>query len=169
MIEQIFFIIFAALAIISALGVISLRNPVHAALSLIVCFFQIACLFVLLRSPFLAVVQVFIYVGAVMVLFLFVVMILDIKKVSLGVLVTRRSKYIYFFLVGLAIELIVVLTGGFQKLILDTPGEEVKIEVIGRVLFTEFLFPFELVSILLLVAMVGAIIMIKDAEKEGAK
>ena len=71
--EKLFFLIFAITAVASAIAVISLRNPVHSAVSLMVCFFQVAAIFVLLRSPFLAVAQVFLYVGAVMVLFLFVI------------------------------------------------------------------------------------------------
>ncbi|MEE1563107.1 MAG: NADH-quinone oxidoreductase subunit J, partial [Alphaproteobacteria bacterium] len=77
--EAIFFLTFAALAVASALGVVLLRNPVHCAISLMVCFIQVAAIFVLLRSPFLAVVQIFVYVGAIMVLFLFVIMMLDIR------------------------------------------------------------------------------------------
>src|SRR3972149_5163716 len=78
--EKIFFLIFALIAVASAIAVISLKNPVHSAISLMVCFFQVAAIFVLLRSPFLAAIQIFLYVGAVMVLFLFVIMMLDIRK-----------------------------------------------------------------------------------------
>ncbi|MCK5237454.1 MAG: NADH-quinone oxidoreductase subunit J [Deltaproteobacteria bacterium] len=167
--EQIFFIGFAVLAIVSALAVVSLRNPVHSALCLMVCLFQVACIFVLLRSPFLAVVQIFIYVGAVMVLFLFVVMILDIRKVMLGSLVGKRSGFVYAIMPLVTLEfLLVIFKGGLGKVASNIPsGEEVKVAVIGKELFTKYLFPFEVVSILLLVAMVGAIVLAKDRD-EGA-
>ncbi len=161
--EKLFFIMFAILAITSAIGVVSLRNPIHSALSLMVCLFQVACLFVLLRSPFLAVVQVFIYVGAVMVLFLFVVLILDVKSVVLARRTIKRSYLVYILVPVVAVELLILLVGGgLSKLMLDVPGEEVLVSTIGRVLFTEYLLPFELVSILLLVAMVAAIVMAKE-------
>ena len=82
--EQIFFLIFAIAAVGSALAVITLRNAVHSAIFLMVCFLQVAAIFILLRSPFLAAVQVFIYVGAVMVLFLFAVMVLDLGRERFG-------------------------------------------------------------------------------------
>lgn len=162
MAEQFFFLIFAFFAVASALAVVTLRNPVHSALALMVCLFQVACLFVLLRSPFLAVVQVFIYVGAVMVLFLFVVMILDIRKVLLEPMVGKRKGVVYFLVGAVTLELVAVLTGLSFERLSPLAGEEVTIETLGRVLFTEYLFPFELVSVLLLVAMVGAIVMVKE-------
>jgi NADH-quinone oxidoreductase subunit J len=168
MMEQLFFLAFAVVAVISALAVVGLRNPVHAALSLMVCLFQVACLFVLLRSPFLAVVQIFIYVGATMVIFLFVVMLFDVKKTALEPVIGKGGKvrgYVYFLLVAVTVELLAVLAGaGFKNLTLAAPGEEVTIEVLGRVLFTEYLLPFELVSVLLLIAMVGAIILAKEKQ-----
>ena len=162
MVEQFFFLIFAFFAVASALAVVTLRNPVHSALALMVCLFQVACLFVLLRSPFLAVVQVFIYVGAVMVLFLFVVMILDIRKVLLEPMAGKRKGVVYFLVGAVTLELVAVLTGLSFERLSPLAGEEVTIETLGRVLFTEYLFPFELVSVLLLVAMVGAIVMVKE-------
>jgi NADH-quinone oxidoreductase subunit J len=78
--EQIFFYIFAGVAVASAIGMIAAKNPVRSAIFLITCLLQVAALYILLRAPFLAAVQVFIYVGAVMVLFLFVVMVLDVGK-----------------------------------------------------------------------------------------
>ena len=83
MFEQVFFYIFAVVAVVSAIAVISSRNPVHSALYLIVCLLQVAAMYILLRAPFLAAVQVFIYVGAVMVLFLFAVMVLDMGKIQI--------------------------------------------------------------------------------------
>ena len=170
MMEQLFFLMFAFVAVVSALAVVTLRNPVHSALSLMVCLFQVACLFVLLRSPFLAVAQVFIYVGAVMVLFLFVVMIINVRSVSLDSIMGRAGKVrtvVYVLLAAVAVEFVAVLTGSsFAGLKLDAPGEEVTIEQLGKVLFTEYLLPFELVSVLLLVAMVGAIVLAQERKGE---
>jgi NADH-quinone oxidoreductase subunit J len=161
--EQLFFLIFAAVAIGSAVAVVSLRNPVHCALALMVCLFQVACLFVLLRSPFLAVVQVFIYVGAVMVLFLFVVLVIDVKKIVMETFPLRKKGLAFWIIVAIALEVeIVLFWSRFSGVKLAGPGTEVKVETLAKVLFTKYLFPFEVVSVVLLVAMVGAIVMTKQ-------
>src|SRR3990170_6710203 len=108
--EKLFFLMFAIIAIISAIGVVSLRNPVHSAISLIVCFFQVAAIFILLRSPFLAVVQIFIYVGAVMVLFLFVIMMLDIRKAIIERFVPGGLLWIVVILAVLIYEIFAVIS-----------------------------------------------------------
>lgn len=166
MIEQFFFIIFATVAVISAFFVVTLRNPVHSAVFLISTLFQVAAIFVLLRSPFLAVVQIFIYVGAVMVLFLFAVFLLDIKKATINIFSGKHMPLAYAAIFCLLIEsLFIVFYSGLQNLKLTEPGVEVSIEIIGKVLFTSYIFPFEIVSLVLLVAMVGAIVMAR--EKKG--
>lgn len=159
--EQFFFLIFAAVAVGSAVAVVTLKNPVHSALALIVCLLQVACLFVLLRSPFLAVVQIFIYVGAVMVLFLFVVFVLDIRKMMMDTFPFRKRGIALWIIAAIAIEVeIVIFMSRFKEIGLAGPAPEmVKVETIGKVLFTKYLFPFEVVSVILLVAIVGAIVM----------
>jgi NADH-quinone oxidoreductase subunit J len=160
--ESIFFILFAIVAIIAALGVITFKNPVHSVFALIVCLLQIAAIYILLRSPFLAVVQIFIYVGAVMVLFIFVVMVLDIKKASLEAFPGVNRWPVYVILPVVAVEFLIVIFGrSFAHMQLEVAGAETKVEVIGRALFTEYLLPFEVISVLLLAAMVGAIILAK--------
>ncbi len=162
MAEKFFFLMFAVVAVGSALAVISLKNPVHSALSLIACLLQVAAIFVLLRSPFLAVVQVFIYVGAVMVLFLFVVLVLNIKKAQLETFPKGRRWFAYAIVPVVGIEFLAVIFGkSFTATGYEAAVEEVEVATLGRALFTEYLFPFEVVSILLLAAMVGAIIMAK--------
>lgn len=160
--EQLFFYIFAILAVTSAIAVISLRNPIHSAIFLMVCFLQVAAIFVLLRSPFLAAVQVFIYVGAVMVLFLFAVMVLDLGKEKI------REHLHHQKLISLiaAVGLIVVIGAIILKSKLDAPiGEWTEealmknTEVTGKLLYTKYIYPFEVVSVLLLVALVGAIVL----------
>ena len=165
--EQLFFIMFAFMAIVAAVGVISLKNPVHSALSLMVCLFQVAAIFVLLRSPFLAVVQVFIYVGAVMVLFLFAVMVVDLRRVELESPFNARGIFAYILAPIVAIELfaVIFISKSFDSFT-TVSTLPTKVETLARVLFTEYLFPFEIVSVLLLVAMVAAIVM---TLKKGAK
>lgn len=163
--EKVFFILFAAAAIGSGIAVISLRNPVHSALALMTCMLQVAALFVLLRSPFLATVQVFIYIGAVMVLFLFVVLVLDVRSVLMETFSFKnaKSKVVAAVMVGLiAIEMaFIAVTSKFG----DTwhlKAEESTVEDLGMVLFTKYIYPFEVISILLLVAMVGAILLARE-------
>lgn len=166
MIEQFFFIIFAIVAVVSAFFVVTLRNPVHSAVFLISTLFQVAAIFVLLRSPFLAVVQIFIYVGAVMVLFLFAVFLLDIKRATINIFSGKHMPLAYIAIFCLLIEsLFIVFYSGLQNMKLAEPGVEASIEIIGKVLFTSYIFPFEIISLVLLVAMVGAIVMAR--EKKG--
>ncbi|WKZ33652.1 MAG: NADH-quinone oxidoreductase subunit J [Thermodesulfobacteriota bacterium] len=159
--EKLFFLMFAAVAIASGLAVVTVRNPVHSALALIVCLIQVAALFVLLRSPFLAAVQIFIYVGAVMVLFLFVVLILDMRKAVLQAFPPVKKK----FVVGVILVLMAqILAFVFVTPMGQNPAEawEPTVESIGRMLFTKYLFPFEVVSVILLAALVAAIVIAKE-------
>ena len=165
MFETFLFIAFSAAAIIAALGVVTLRNPVYCAVSLVVCLFQVAGLFMLLRSPFLAVVQVFIYVGAVMVLFLFAIMLLDMKQMRFERLFSARGWVPYVVLAGIGVEFFAVIYGGGVDSLMRTDATRpADVKTFGTVLFTEYLFPFEVVSVLLLVAMVGAIVMVKRSK-----
>ncbi|HBO84065.1 MAG TPA: NADH-quinone oxidoreductase subunit J [Deltaproteobacteria bacterium] len=166
--ELIFFYIFAIVALASAIAVISIRNPVHSAIFLMVCFLQVAALFVLLRSPFLAAVQIFVYVGAVMVLFLFAVLILDLGRERFGEYLHHQSPIAIIVVVGV----IFVIGLGLARGKLDAPlgkyteAELVKnIEVTGELLYTKYVFPFEVISLLLLVAMVGAIVLVMKERK----
>ena len=170
--EQLFFYIFAIVAVVSAILVISVRNPVHSAFFLIVCFMQVAAIFVLLRSPFLAAVQVFVYVGAVMVLFLFAVLVLDMGKERLKEHLHGQSipagilAIVLFFLMGYMIAKgkITVTLGSFGEaaLVKNT-------EVIGRELYTKFIYPFEIVSLILLVALIGAIALVMQSKERVKK
>jgi len=159
--EKFFFLIFAFIAVVSALGVIGLRNPVHSVLALIACLLQVASIFVLLRSPFLAVVQVFIYVGAVMVLFLFVVLILDLKKAEMETFPPAKKWFVYAVSPLVLLEMLVVIFGkSFSGLSAARgPDDGVEVAVLAKELFTSYLLPFEVISVLLLAAMVGAIVM----------
>jgi NADH-quinone oxidoreductase subunit J len=162
-VEHLFFYIFAAIAVISALGVITAKNPIYSAVFLIACLLQVAALFILLRSPFLAVVQVFIYVGAVVVLFLFAVMMLDIGKERLSERIHGQLKYaVTAVLLFFAMAGYLILKGRLSA----PPGNYTQhaltknTEILGKLLYTKYIFPFEVVSVLLLVALVGAIVLV---------
>lgn len=155
---------FASVAVASGLAVVTLRNPVHSALALIMCLIQVAALFVLLRSPFLAAVQIFIYVGAVMVLFLFVVLILDMRKTVLQAFPPVKKRFV--------VGVILVLSAQMLAFVFMSPIElypakawEPTVESIGRMLFTKYLFPFEVVSVILLAALVAAIVIAKERRR----
>lgn len=166
--EQLFFYIFAVIAVISALGVITAKNPIHSAVFLIACLLQVAALFILLRSPFLAAVQVFIYVGAVMVLFLFAVMMLNIGKERLIKHIHGQGKFavpamgLFIAAAGyLVLKGSLTMRGEHNSETLLTNNTE----ALGKLLYTKYIFPFEVVSVLLLVALVGAIVLIMREKK----
>lgn len=168
--EQIFFYIFAVIAVASAIAVVTVRNPVHCAVYLIVCLLQVAAIFILLRSPFLAAVQVFIYVGAVMVLFLFAVMVLDIGKESFGEHMHSQTIPAVAVVIGLLAVAGWLISTGRITAPLGTYTDEVlekSTEVVGKALYTKYIFPFEVVSLLLLVALIGAIILVMKERRRG--
>ena len=167
MIQLLAFYLFAALTIASGLFVITAKNPVHSVLWLILAFFNAAGLMVLVGAEFIAMLLVIVYVGAVAVLFLFVVMMLDIDFAEL------RAGFIKNFPLGLAVAIvplaeIVLGMGAYQagSLKLGTPDGSAaavagasNIKAIGALLYSKYLFLFEAAGVLLLVAMVGAIVL----------
>jgi NADH-quinone oxidoreductase subunit J len=159
------FYVLSAIAVLSALAVISVRNPVHAVLFLILTFFNAAGLFVLMGAEFLAMLLVVVYVGAVAVLFLFVVMMLDVDFAEL-----RRGFVQYLpagLLVGAALLFELVLVAGAASsaggapisLSPSEPSQITNAEAIGRVLYTDYLLLFQMAGLILLVAMIGAIVL----------
>ena len=165
MFAAIAFYAFSAVMIGSALMVISARNPVHSVLFLILAFFNAAALFVLLGAEFLAMILVVVYVGAVAVLFLFVVMMLDIDFAELRAGFVRYAMIGFAFAVLLAAEVVIALlgwsAGGLQldQRIAPTPDKMSNIEAIGHLLYSHYLFVFEGAGLVLLVAMIGAIVL----------
>jgi len=165
MLTAIAFYLFAAVLIASAVMVIASRNPVHSVLFLILAFFNAAGLFVLLGAEFLAMILVIVYVGAVAVLFLFVVMMLDVDFAEL-----RRGTLQYLPL-GLLIAAILaaelVFAGAAWKfapaaataLASAKPGAISNTEALGRILYTDYIYYFQLAGLVLLVAMIGAIVL----------
>ncbi len=167
MIHVIAFYLFAFVTLASAVFVIMARNPVHSVLWLILAFFNAAGLMVLLGAEFIAMLLVIVYVGAVAVLFLFVVMMLDIDFAELRAGFVRNAPLGLLIAVILAIELFVgVVANSTGKAALGTPDGTgaapvgaSNIEAIGALLYSRYLFLFEAAGIILLVAMIGAIVL----------
>jgi len=159
------FYLFAAMAVIGALNVIFQRNPVHSVLWLIFTFFNAAGLFVLLGAEFVAMILVVVYVGAVAVLFLFVVMMLDINVTML------REGFLKYMPVGAIVGLILLVElafvfGGWSMApqaealrVVPVTGDVPNTEALGRVLYTKYAYLFQASGIILLVAMIGAIVL----------
>ena len=170
-----FFYLFSAVLLFAAFRVITARNPVYAALYLVLAFFQAAAVWILLKAEFLAITLVLVYVGAVMVLFLFVVMMLDINIDSM-----RAGFWKHFPLAAtigalIALEMAAVLLGGFRA------GEEPRVMTaaqaaaaaqpntreLGKLLYTQYLYPLEIAAVILLVAIVAAIALTLRKRKDS--
>ena len=166
MIQVISFYIFAAILLASAAMVIFARNPVHSVLWLIVAFFNAAALMVLVGAEFIAMLLVIVYVGAVAVLFLFVVMMLDIDFAELRAGFMRNLPLGLLLAIVLVVELILGI-GAFRAGAVElggaiaaaTPADKPNIEAMGALLYTKYVFLFETAGLILLVAMVGAIVL----------
>jgi NADH-quinone oxidoreductase subunit J len=162
MVEKVIFYAFAAVLVFSGISVITVRNPVHAALFLVLAFFTSAGLWLLLEAEFLAITLVLVYVGAVMVLFLFVVMMLDINIAPLSEGFTRYLPVGVLVALFILIELsLVVGARQFGLEILPAPElhgpEYSNTKEVGGVLYTLYVYPFEIAAVILLVAIVAAI------------
>lgn len=154
------FYFFSAVLILSALGVITFRNPVYAALLLVLAFFSAAGIWLLLEAEFLAIALVLVYVGAVMVLFLFVVMMLDINLDKLREGFWKWFPFGALIAVVIAVEIGLVMMGDqFKQMIPLQPktSDYSNTKELGRLIYTEYVYVFELAAVVLLVAMVAAI------------
>ena len=165
------FLVLAGVALIDALFVLLARNPVHSVLFMLLAFVNVAAMFVLMGAEFIAVIQVLVYSGAILVLFLFVVMLLQRGERRAPVLAGHRLQAPVAVLVGLTLiaELVVVITtsvvdGGRQGT--DTTqaiaAKGGNIQALGEQLYTTWLLPFEIASVLLLVAAVGAVFLARE-------
>ncbi len=157
--EQIIFFLIAFLAVASAVYFVFARNPLYSVLSLIVTFFSIAAMYILLNAQFLGIVQVIVYAGAIMVLFLYVLMMLNLNKNDESKK-QNLSKFIGVFAAGI---LLIGLLGAFKGLKGNSFAGNVDSSVgltknLGRLLFNEYVLPFELASILILAGIVGAVL-----------
>ncbi len=167
--ELIPFYFLAALGVIAALGVVMLRNPVYSALCLAVVFVSLAGLYVLLSAPFLAAAQVMIYAGAILILFVFVIMLLSPGSDPLKEELKWQRPLAVIFGVALVAQLALVIAlavlpptrGPFTPELIAQIGST---QAVGASLFTDFLLPFEITSLLLLVAIVGVIVLAKKRQ-----
>jgi NADH-quinone oxidoreductase subunit J len=168
--QAILFLIFSGVMLLAALRVITARNPVHAVLFLVLAFFSAACLWIMLAAEFLAIALVLVYVGAVMVLFLFVVMMLDVNIDRLRAGFWRHVPW------GLGVAALIVLQ---MWLVLSQPawqgmarpGRGItgvnNIEALGRLTFTEYVFPLQIAGTILLVAIIAAIALTLRGRKDS--
>jgi NADH-quinone oxidoreductase subunit J len=167
--DLVLFLILAAVAIGSALGMLLSRSAVYAALYLVLNFCTVAVFYILLNAPFIAMSQVSVYAGAIMVLFLFVIMLLGTELLPASNVLPWQRPVAVLLAVVLAAEAAYVLfirgaaTGSIPSAV-ETFGSP---QGVGRALFTDYLLPFEITSVLLLVAMVGAIILSKKHKRSG--
>ncbi len=164
----IIFCVLAAITIATAFLTIFSRNPIHSALYLVICFFSIAGHYLLLNSQFLAIVHVIVYSGAIMILFLFTIMLMNLNKENEvhKPRITRLGAIVSFCLICLVLIAIFInskpIVGEY-----DSTGQDYQsIKVLGNVLLNEYMVPFEFASILLLVAMIGVVLLSKK-EKTG--
>ena len=163
---QLIFFLLAILCVGSVLAMIIVRDQAYNALLLVLAFASLGGLFGLLGAPFIAVVQIIIYAGAILVLFIFVIMTINLRR---G-LPPEKKKWTLYLSLGLAvvliIELIFAAKGAFSLLemtSIETTGGPTEL---GRLLFTKYLYPFEITSILIIAALVGAIVLVKKKERE---
>ena len=161
MVQLILFFVFAVLAVFGAIMVVAHRNPVYSALFLVLTFFSLAGEYVLLLAHFIAVVHVAVYAGAIMVLFLFVIMLLNVKVES-----RAPGAFKYMIILALPVSVVLLLELGYLALQgfrnQMVQGNELgTVESIGTALFSTYLLPFEITSVLLLVAMMGALYLSK--------
>ncbi len=171
--QQIIFYTFATFTVGSAMAVVSVKNTIFSALFLVLCFFNTAVLWLLIEAEFLAITLVLVYVGAVMVLFLFVVMMLDVKQAKASQLKQSYTKAALLIAAAMLVELMVLFA---YKLSGQLPTNELvrqeqgysNVTELGMELFTKYVYPFEIAAVILLVAIVAAI-MLTMRKREGNK
>ena len=171
--EAALFYVFGVAAVLASLFVIAQRNPIYSVLFLIASFGALSGLYVLLDAPFVAVIQIIVYAGAIMVLFLFVVMLLnapheetEYDEHSNVVVRSGAMRFGGFLAVVLVMELVWAFSKGVQTGRFANSAVS-SVAAIGRALFTEYAFQFEVTSILILVAMVGAVVLARKAGQPG--
>jgi NADH-quinone oxidoreductase subunit J len=164
-----FFFLFAIGGVVSALMVITRRNVMHAALFLLLTFFCVGATYVQLRAEMLAAVQVLVYAGAVMVLFLFAILLVNVPR-SLRVRQWSGQSSMAVILAGLTgLWMIIATSKAFGKLSVADPNQPLGTpRAIGRALFTDYVLPFEIASLVLLAAMIGAIYLARETAREEA-
>jgi NADH-quinone oxidoreductase subunit J len=172
--DALLFYSFAAVTVIGAMLVVSQKNPVYSVLSIILSFFGLAGLYVLLEAPFVAVVQIIIYAGAIMVLFLFTVMLLNVPREDAAEWDRAHPLYRPMALrIGAVLAVLLALelgwalsrTSGLSVGVDDEHPAMSSVAELGRVLFTDYMFAFEVTSILIIASMVGAVVLARKREE----
>lgn len=169
MVNQIIFFYFAVVILATAILTITRRNPVHSVMFMLVLFFHIAGLFVMLNAEFLAAVQLIVYAGAILILYLFVVMLLNVDRESTAPRANRYWPWIAGFGFLIACEVIILIARGAFPL---EAGQAMRapagagVKELGMLLYQKYLVPFEIASIILLVGLVGAVMLAKKSVKE---
>jgi NADH-quinone oxidoreductase subunit J len=165
--QQIFFLVFAAVAVVAAVGVVVNRSPLQSALSLIVCFGAFAAEYIMLQAQFIAAIQIIVYAGAIIVLFIFVIMLLSVRAEESQIEANRTGKIVAVVAIGGAMlaSLLYVMrpvktVGGYSVARSASVGT---VESIGKGLFTDYLLPFEMTSVLIIMAIVGAMVLARRA------
>ncbi len=168
-VTQILFWFLSALAVLSAIMVVASKNPVHSILFLIIVFFAISGHYILLNAQFIAIVNIIVYAGAIMVLFLFVVMLMNLNAETEP---PHKSKYLVYAGVIAGCSLLLLVVAALRKneamnqLTQMKDGDVGLIKNLGKALFTDYVFPFEISSVLFLSAMIGAVVISKrDTQK----
>lgn len=168
MLNKAIFLYFAVVVVISAILTITRRNPVHSVMYMLLLFFHIAGVFVLLNAEFLAAVQLIVYAGAILILYLFVVMLLNVDKERIAVRANRYWPWMIAFGAIVVGELMLLIANGLFP---ADSGQPMKLSsgsvmALGDELFTRYLVPFEIASLILLVGLVGAMMLAKKGENE---
>ncbi len=163
--ETAFFYIFGAIALLSAINVVAQKKVFYSAISLIICLCAVAALYMTLDSPFIAAIQIIIYAGAIMVLFIFVIMLLDPFSAALLRDKKKSLKYFAILLGLLVLAALYPILNSYNPAQaprnIDAAGGTASVRHLGKVLFTEYLLPFELTSVLILVAIIGVVVLAK--------
>jgi NADH-quinone oxidoreductase subunit J len=172
-VDLILFLVLALVAVAAAIGMLFSQNAVYSALFLVINFATVAVFYLLLGAPFIAMAQITVYAGAIMVLFLFVIMLLGAEKLAPGKVLPYQRPLAIILAIALVTEAAYLLIARVQSTAEIVPPTETTntveaIRELGMVLFNQYLLPFEVTSILLLVAMIGAIVLTKQ-EKKGAQ
>ena len=167
-----YLILAAVLFSIGAIGVITMKNPVHAALGLVLTLFGVAVQFVAMEAHFLAAVQVIVYAGAIVVLFLFVIMLLGVDREEAVEVEELKGQRPLAVGIGVLVLLLVLLLARVNEWATGTPaarglanGPGENVEKLGRSIFTDFLLPFEVTAVLLVIAVVGAVVLARRAPR----
>ncbi len=168
MMHKLIFLYFASVIVVSAVLTITRRNPVHSVMFMLLLFFHIAGIFVLLNAEFLAAVQIIVYAGAILILYLFVVMLLNTEREVTSARANRFWPWMAAFGLVMAVEIILLVSrGSFPA----GAGQSMRpsglgVRELGEVLYRDYLVPFEIASLVLLVGLVGAVMLAKKNMKE---